>query len=231
MCGIDGVGQRLKPDALFSQVRHSGDQMRQRPAEPIQTPNQKGVASVQASERLLKAGSFRAGPGALIVEDVLGARSTKRVELQVKALLSSGDAGISNFHAEILGRIFGTHKPMNLLASLTCTEKDRLRDGPNHDAPRDARRLPPNARPTPWGEGRPRFLNWSSPSAHKISARTTDGGLAPDATQRSHAVRRWSPPEITQERISIPRSFPRPRSPVRDGDQRKASSHGQGGCA
>lgn len=205
--------------------------MRQRPAEPIQTPNQKYVASVQAYERLLKAGSFRAGPGALIGEDFLGTRSTKRVELQVKALLSSGDAGISNFHAQIVGRIFGTHKPMNSLDSLTCTEKDRLRDGPHHDAPAMREVSRPTHAPTPWGEGRPRILYWPSPSAHKISARTTDGGLAPDATQRSHAVRRWSPPEIAQERISIPRSFPRSRSPVRDGDQRKASSHGQGGCA
>ena len=129
MCGVDGVGQRLKPNALFSQVRHGGDQVRQRPAEPIQTPNQKGVASVQASERLLKAGSFRAGPGALIGEDILGARSTKRVELQVEVLLSGGDAGISNLHAAILGQIFGTRKSMNSLDSLTCIEKDRLRDG------------------------------------------------------------------------------------------------------
>jgi hypothetical protein len=92
----DPVGQRLDADAAGFQGGDDLDQVAQVAAEPVDLPDDEGVAGPQVGQAFVPFGpaGFGAGRGVgLGLQAVLGGQ---RVELELRVLVGGGDPGISS---------------------------------------------------------------------------------------------------------------------------------------
>jgi hypothetical protein len=68
--GVDLLGQPPERDTALLEVRHRGQQMRQRATEPIQLPDHQTVAVAHDGQRLAQASAIVAAAARVVVEQV-----------------------------------------------------------------------------------------------------------------------------------------------------------------
>ena len=61
--GIHLLGQRTKGDTALLEVRHSGEEMRQRSAKSVQLPDDQAIAGFHEGQRLGQADAITPAPG------------------------------------------------------------------------------------------------------------------------------------------------------------------------
>ena len=86
--GVHLLGERTERDAALLEVVHRGQQMRQRPAEPVQLPDHQAIAGPDEGQRLCQAGAVVAAAAGVILEQVplIDPGGEKGVALQVQHL-------------------------------------------------------------------------------------------------------------------------------------------------
>ena len=84
-------------------MRHRLNEMRQRSPEPVELPHDQHIICADSVKRGFEARSLRRDTRhATIFEDLRAACFHQRVALKVKQLFLCRDAGIADFHGEIL---------------------------------------------------------------------------------------------------------------------------------
>ena len=93
--GVDRLLQAAEPDATIGQAGDGVDQMPQGPTEPIQLPDDQGVAGAQLVQDLLKDWPVGAGAAGRLSEHPVAAGGLQRVDLKLGLLVGGGDPGIA----------------------------------------------------------------------------------------------------------------------------------------
>ena len=93
---VDGLGERAKSDAALFQVLDGLDELPHRAGEPVELPDDQGVAAAHEVKRGLELGPVALGAGCLLGEGLLAAASLEGVELERGVLILRGDAGVAD---------------------------------------------------------------------------------------------------------------------------------------
>lgn len=108
--GVEPVMQRLKADTALPQIGDDGDQMRQRPPQPIQPPNNERVTRSHGGEGVRQSLAAVLRARCPIHKNPVRARIAQGSFLKVQVLVTRGHACIADFHAVNLKQDFGTRK-------------------------------------------------------------------------------------------------------------------------
>lgn len=96
--GVDGLGERLKPDPALSKAVKHGDEVAEAPAEPVELPDDKGIPDPQGAYTTGKGGPLRRGAcEPLVLKDVRASRLLQRGELQRGRLVVCAGASVAVF--------------------------------------------------------------------------------------------------------------------------------------
>ena len=88
---VDRLLQAPEPDPALSQPGDGVDQVPQGAAEPVQFPDDQGVAGAELVQELGEGGSVGAGAAGGLGEHPIAARSGQRVDLEVGLLVGGRD--------------------------------------------------------------------------------------------------------------------------------------------
>jgi len=90
--GVDGLLQRPEPDAALGESMELVDEVPDGAAEPVEAPDDEGVAGAELVEELVEFGSVLQGPGHGVDEHAVAACCVERIDLQRRVLVGSGHA-------------------------------------------------------------------------------------------------------------------------------------------
>ena len=93
--GVDRLLQTAEPDPTLGELSDGVDQMPQGAAEPVEFPDDQGVAGPQLVQDLLEDGPVGAGAAGGLGEHPVAASTLEGVDLKLGVLVSGGDAGIA----------------------------------------------------------------------------------------------------------------------------------------
>ena len=93
--GVDGLLEAAEPDAAVGQAGDGVDQMPQGPAEPVEFPDDQGVAGAQLIQDLDEGGAVGAGAAGGLGEHPVAAGVLEGVDLELGVLVGGGDAGVA----------------------------------------------------------------------------------------------------------------------------------------
>jgi len=93
---VDRLLETSEPNAPLLQLADSINKVLQRAAEPIEPPNDKGVAGAGVVERRLQPGALRLGARGFVVEGARTASGIKGIPLQIEVLVSGTDSGVAD---------------------------------------------------------------------------------------------------------------------------------------
>ena len=94
--GVDGVGEAPELDALLVQLADQIDKLLDRAAQPVELPDDQGVALTQHFERFAQARTVCPCAAHLILEDLLASGLGQGFTLQLKVLILRGNARITD---------------------------------------------------------------------------------------------------------------------------------------
>ena len=121
--GVDLLLQAHEADALVVKHVDRSYQLFQGPAEPIQPPDNQGVALAHELEGLGEAAPEGLGPAGLVGEDLLATRLGEGVVLQGQVLVLGGDSSVADEHdGVLLGFYF-----VKMTIRLTILSRDCIR--------------------------------------------------------------------------------------------------------
>jgi hypothetical protein len=92
---FDRLLQAAEPDPALGQAGDGVDQVPQRAAEPVQFPDDQGVAGAELVQELLEGGAVGAGATGGLGEHPVAALKFQGVDLEVGLLVGGGDAGVA----------------------------------------------------------------------------------------------------------------------------------------
>ena len=93
--GVDLLGERAEAEPLLLERFHWRHQLRQAPPQPVQPPDDQGVALPYPVQRLGKAGPVGPGPGGPVLENPPVSGGIERVELRLRVLVKGLDTRVS----------------------------------------------------------------------------------------------------------------------------------------
>ncbi len=93
---VDVVVEAAKADASALEVLDRFEEMAQVSTEPIESPDDEDAALAQPLERPLQLGAFHCGRVRHVDEELVDARPVEGLFLEVEALASRRDAGVSD---------------------------------------------------------------------------------------------------------------------------------------
>jgi hypothetical protein len=93
--GIDRLLKAAEPNTAVGQAGDGVDQVAQRPAEPVQFPDDQGVAGAELVQDLLEDRAVGGGAAGGLSEHSVAAGRSEGVDLELRVLVSGGDAGIA----------------------------------------------------------------------------------------------------------------------------------------
>lgn len=99
-CGVDVFLQAHEPDIMLIQVRDERNEVLERAAESVQSPDHQGIACAHVVHGVLQARPFRFRATRRIRENLLAASSRERVRLEVECLILGGNAGVAGLTHE-----------------------------------------------------------------------------------------------------------------------------------
>jgi len=102
--GVDRLLQATEPDPVLGQPGDGVDQVAQRAAQPVQLPDDQGVAGAELVQDLLEDWAVGAGAAGGLGEHPVAAGRGKGVDLQVRLLVGGGDASVAEQMAHAWGR-------------------------------------------------------------------------------------------------------------------------------
>ena len=89
--GVDRLLEAAEPDPAVSQAGDGVDQVPQGPAEPVELPDDQGVAGAELVQELLEGGAVGAGAAGGLGEHPVAAGTLQGVDLEVGLLVGGGD--------------------------------------------------------------------------------------------------------------------------------------------
>jgi hypothetical protein len=93
--GVDRLLKAAEPDPALGQARDGVDQMAQGTAQPVQFPNDQGVARAELVQKLLEGRAVSPGAAGGLSEYPVAAGGGEGVDLEVWLLVGGGDADIA----------------------------------------------------------------------------------------------------------------------------------------
>jgi hypothetical protein len=93
--GIDRLLETAEPDPTLGELGDGVDQVAQGAAEPVELPDDEGVAGAQLVQELGEDGPVGAGAAGRLDKDAVAAGGLQGVDLELWLLVSGGDAGIA----------------------------------------------------------------------------------------------------------------------------------------
>lgn len=102
--GIDLLGETFEANSPPLQLGDGLDQVLERAAQPIESPDDQGVALPYIRERLIESRSALLGAGHDVSMDRLTPRRGEGILLQIEDLFPGGNAGVSDVHALIVSK-------------------------------------------------------------------------------------------------------------------------------
>jgi hypothetical protein len=93
--GVDRLLEAPEPDPTVGKAGDGVDQVPQRPARPIQLPDNQGVAGAELVQDLFESGPVAAGIAGGLGEHPIAAGPLQRVDLELGLLVGGRDAGIA----------------------------------------------------------------------------------------------------------------------------------------
>jgi hypothetical protein len=93
--GVDRFLEAAEPDAAVGQAGDGVDQVPQGAAEPIQLPDDQGIAGAQLVQDLGEGGSVGAGRRWRLGEHPVAAGTLEGVDPELGVLVGGGDAGVA----------------------------------------------------------------------------------------------------------------------------------------
>jgi hypothetical protein len=93
--GVDRLLETAEPDAALSQPGDGVDQMPQGPAEPVEFPDDQGVAGAELVQELREDRPVAAGAAGGLGEHPIATGTLQGVDLELGMLVGGGDAGIA----------------------------------------------------------------------------------------------------------------------------------------
>lgn len=100
--GVNLLGQAPEADPPLRERVHQLDQVRERPSEPVKSPDDEHVAGPQEVDRLGKLGAIGLDTADRVLIKALAAGRVKRVALECKVLVIGRYAGVANEHVSIV---------------------------------------------------------------------------------------------------------------------------------
>ena len=85
--GVDGLLEAAKPDAALSQPGHGVDEMPEGAAEPVEFPDDQGVAGAELVQEQLEGGAVGAGAAGGLGEHPVAAGTLEGVDLELGLLV------------------------------------------------------------------------------------------------------------------------------------------------
>src|SRR5574337_799276 len=96
--GVDGVGEAPELDTVLVQIADQIDQLLDRPAQPVELPDDQGVALAHHFEGLGQTGTVCPRATYLVLEDLLASGLGQRFALKFQVLILRRDARIADQH-------------------------------------------------------------------------------------------------------------------------------------
>lgn len=96
--GVDLVGERAEAHTVSVELFCEVDEVLHGTAEPVEFPDDEGVASANLLERFRQAWSIGLGATDGVLEDLLAARLGQCLVLQSEVLVCGRDAGVADEH-------------------------------------------------------------------------------------------------------------------------------------
>ena len=96
--GVDAFGKADQLDVLVVQLIHDLNEVGDAAAEAVEAPDDEGVAWAEGIEEAVELGALAAAAGSVIGVDAVAAGVLQGVDLQLRVLVSGGDAGVAEAH-------------------------------------------------------------------------------------------------------------------------------------
>src|SRR3954467_14646180 len=96
---VDGFGRALEADPLPLQLAHQLDQVLERPAQPVETPDHQHIALPQQLRGPLQPVTLHLAAAGRVLDDLAAPCHLESVALQVGILLAGRYPCIADFHA------------------------------------------------------------------------------------------------------------------------------------
>jgi hypothetical protein len=93
--GVDLLLQAAEPDLMLGHAGDGVEQVAQGPGEPVELPDDQGVAGAELVQDLLEDRAVGAGAAGGLGEHPVAAGAVQGVDLEVRLLVGGGDAGVA----------------------------------------------------------------------------------------------------------------------------------------
>ena len=93
--GVDAFGEAEQLDFKGMKALDEVDQVGDAAAEPVEAPDDEGVVGAQGIEEAVELGALAAAAGSVIGIDAVAAGVLQGIDLQLRVLVSGGDAGVA----------------------------------------------------------------------------------------------------------------------------------------
>jgi len=124
--GVDVFLQALESDAVFVKHVDRSYQLFQGPAEPVESPDNQGVAVPHEIEGLGEPGPEGLGAAGLVGEDLLAAGLGEGVVLQGQVLVLGGNSSVAEEHGDVLLGVYFVKMTIRLTILLrNCIKSQR----------------------------------------------------------------------------------------------------------